>query len=85
MNYKIALFIFVIAVDYVGISEHLPIINTVKLPLLASLFLFCSLVAKGGINDLIRHKVTKLFIVQIAMTALSFFAYNCQKQGPVYP
>lgn len=64
-------FFAIICIEYLGLGYHVPMIQTLHLPLIFAVSLFLYLVFRQGVSAILSRPQTKLFLLFIMMTLLS--------------
>lgn len=72
INVPLILLLALVASEYLGLAhQYLPVLNAIKLPLLASFVLFVYVLRKYGFEELWRQPQAKLAILFFALTVLA--------------
>lgn len=73
MNIAFSVFILVLCIDYLGLAQVMPILKSLPVASGLAILLFIWVVSKNGVQEILKHKQTKLFLLFIFLTFLSLF------------
>lgn len=73
MNIAFLGFILILCIEYLGLARFIPILNSLHVTSGLAVVLFLWVVSKHGVQEILKHKQTKLLLLFIFLTFLSMF------------
>lgn len=65
--------VFIVSVEYLNLGSYVPLLNSLKVTLLAAVVLFSMIVLKNGLHEISGYKPVKLLYIFIFLTFLAMF------------